>query len=255
MIKKAPLLMLLAIAMIAFGCKKEDPNPIYANGNPLKFTNFARCDGNQIESGRASYTLYASFEDWKAGANALVSGSAEIPVEITNPNLVDGVRYYYDLVIGDEDNWFGGNVFANSENNYSFIYRIDGNNALAPKLYSGRNDVLGDYLLTDMITDGGSIWANVDDCYKDNFLTIGKDFSMLISEGAVACANNVNASHQFYYANCVTGASETLEDYESNWLAPAGNQSIVFDMTGGQSRLTLTAIDNGAAVDFIYVRN
>lgn len=253
--KKVPLLAILAIAMIAFGCKKEDPTPTNVNGNPLKLTNFARCDGNQVESGRASYTLYASFEDWKAGANALVSGSAEIPVEITNPNLEDGEMYYYDLVIADEDNWFGGNVFANSESNFSFTYQADGNNALVPKLYSGRNDVLGSYALSDMISDGSSIWADADECYKDNFLTISKDFSMMISEGSNVCPGMTETTFDFYYANCVTGDSETLEDFESTWMNSQGHQSIAFDIEAGQSRLTLTAVENGTPVDFVYVRN
>lgn len=255
MIKKVPLLALLAVVLFAFGCDKDEPNPAFANGNPLKFTNFARCDGNQIQSGKASYTIYSSFEDWKAGANALVSGTADVPAEIVNPDLKDGVMYYYDLVIGDEDNWFGGNVFANSQSNFSFTYQIDGNNSLVPKLYSGRNDVLGTYVLTDMITDGGSIWANVDECYQDNFISIGKDFSILISEGSDVCAGKTDGNYDFYYANCVTGAAETLEDYESDWLAATAHQSMVFDIENGQSRFTLTAIDNGAPVDFVYTRN
>jgi hypothetical protein len=252
--KKATLLTLLSVALLVFGCTKENPDNQNVDGHPLRLNNFALCDGNQLESGNLQYTIYGSFNDWLASANPIASGSSAFPVEIVVPELEDGQTYYYDLSANGSDNWFGGNIFAKTESNFSFTYSANSSNTMVPKLYNGATDLLGQYLLSDIVVGGISSWGTTEQCMKDNFISISKDFTMLLSEGSEVCTGGSDQSYEFYFANCMDPGAETLESFESDWLSEPGNQQITFDKEGGQSRLTLTCEEAGATVAYEFVR-
>ncbi|MEM0995944.1 MAG: hypothetical protein AAGN35_02645 [Bacteroidota bacterium] len=253
--KKITLFAVIAVAVCAFGCTKQPPTETISDFSPLRINNFALCDGNQLESGTLQYTFYRNMQDWMNGTNVLLSGSAEFPVDLYLEELVDGETYYYDMTVSGSDNWFGGNIFAKTEANFSMTYRATGNNTMVPKLYNGATDLLGDYQLTDIIAAGISFWNDADDCLKDNFITISKDFSMTVSEGSDICAGAAaTEGHEFYYANCLSSNEETLESFESDWLGESSHESIVFDQVSGLSRLTLTQLFNGGSTEFVYIR-
>ncbi|HHG84481.1 MAG TPA: hypothetical protein ENJ82_07015 [Bacteroidetes bacterium] len=253
--KASPVILSLLLMLFFFGCKEKEPLDD-GIGNPLEFSNFPTCSGSQLTgSGTLHYTIYTSEDDWMTSANALSSGAIQIPTEVVIPELQDGIRYFYDIQLGDRDNWYGGNIAASTLNNYSFIYREKGLNPLLPKLFFGQSDVIGTYMLRDVKVAGSSILMNLDSCVHDNYLVINKSFIMQLNEGANVCSSSsASESFAFFYQNCDATAPDILEDYESSWTSKPGNEKITFEKVNNLSQLTLEVLSTTGLREYIYIR-
>lgn len=144
---------------------------------------------------KAQIQLFNSPEDWLTGLNVVAVASSDLVGEFEFTTLLNTGEYYIFIEKYDSSNW---EIRQVEQGIYPTItlpdesgstHTIDYNNmSLMASTNWELTNVHREYTKPgETVVQWQSIWASINNCRRDNYITFGKDLSMRISEGNSIC--------------------------------------------------------------------
>ncbi len=185
----------------------------------------------------ATIQIFETAEDWLTGHNVIASMTSDFSGHFESGPIFEPGEYYIFVEKLDSSNWEirkveqGVYPKVSIPEDKGLNYVIDYNNmsAMASTQWVLTN-VHKEYTKSGHTAiEWQSIWTNINNCRRDNYIAFNKDLSMRVSEGDITCSGgerNVLGSFVppiiFNSNSCINlpNTSQTVKEFEySGWPA------------------------------------
>jgi hypothetical protein len=242
------LVFLLALA----ACKDDGSGATPVFGY-IVLNGEAPLPNNGVPVSGATVKAYNSAQNWIDG-NAPIKTFTVDSKGMFESNDVFSTNAVFYSESGAMNNW---PVFLSAQlnNDPNIPNRYSGNATLFNTLMQDFITVSGKtFLLSDVLVNGVSVFASVDACSKDNYVTLTKDAKIIYNEGASVCAGkSPSQTFDIPMLNGTKGATETTVNGVIVWglsiptWTEAGNMvyikkdftQIMFKVNNGNENVTV----------------